>query len=205
VARIEIGRWSELLRRASGMAGVEIVSSEMSPEISPVFVVEGDTGDWDYLKHKKLFACQFSVPASVGEFSHWQLRNPPTSGTIAVIERITASTTASDYTRLMLNKVTTDYTTAAYPVVQDTRWQTYPGPPLNFNVSSLKATHEGDSGVGAGSIFSQQRLISNTPWTFVGPLVLTPGYALSGQNTTYNLAMSVTVQWSERKLQPLER
>jgi len=208
VSRIQSGRWSELLRRATGQAGVEVVASELSPEISPTWAIEGTTPEWDFLKStKRLLA---NVDLDGAGCASWRLRNPDNSSAIAIVDQIIfgCNNDTTAFT-LQLEHGASDLGSLGFPIVVDSRW--VPAPYTDAAISSMSFTTTSSSsyittGALLGTFYShggsggekQQQ-------TFHLPVVLSPGWSLT--LSTLNLGARVygNVSYSERTLPPLER
>ena len=206
MSRIQSGRWSELLRRATGQAGIEVVASELSPEISPTWQLEGNTVEWDYLKSTKRLLCAVSIES--GGYGAWRLRNPEGSGVVAVIENIDITVYSSNLLfNLQLEEGTSDLAVTGFPIVSDTRWV-----PPPFNDPSISTLHFTTQTTGAqiitGSLLGYWRIHdADFPFQRLNPpVVLSPGWALtlaSDKAGAHNFCGSVT--YRERTLPPLER
>lgn len=95
MSRIQTGRWSELLRRFLDQKGVEDVASELSPEISPVFILESNRPDWLILKAERMVSLsdEHTSGATIGPTM--RLRNPLNSGVLATVHAIYMSATVN--------------------------------------------------------------------------------------------------------------
>lgn len=210
MSHIQAGRWSELLRRATGQAGVEDVSSELAPEITPTWQLETNSPEWDYLKSTKRLTCNVQIDAS-GHPS-WMLRNPIDSGTIGIVESVLISTSATDVKMtLALAYDATDLSTTGFPIVTDGRWVPLNNLPLvDPSISSLVFTIQT---VGAylnvGSLIGYFQIESprglNELININRAVVLPPGWALILSTVGSSVYLGGSVSYKERTLPPLEQ
>lgn len=202
MAQIETGRFSSLLRRMLGMAGQVEVSGELSPEISPVLLLEGPTAEWAYLKGLRLSAASAEIGASVGNIGGWRLRNPVDSGAIAVLEgTLFTVDTSSIRVVLTLGQETVDLASIAETTVRDSRW----GPSgvtgrnaLILSTQALAAPPGQDRGL------YNSRMIAAAEAGYEVPVVLMPGDAVDGATVGTNIAIQLSLWWTERALPRLE-
>ena len=91
---IEVGRFSDLLRRMFSMVGQLEVAAELSPEVSPTVELESaQNQEWDFLKGVKQCATSEEIAANAGAGGQFRLRNPPDSGTLATVHEKSAAGT----------------------------------------------------------------------------------------------------------------
>lgn len=200
MSKIEIGKWSNLLRRMLAMSGVVDVAGELAPEISPTFVLESERPEWEFLKGAKLMSSQISVTKVVGQQSTGRLRNPVGSQILAVITKINwAILTGAANTAgvVLINRVQTiaDLANIVASVCRDTR---YPA----LNTSGLIVSQ--DNVGSAGDFFYNATSLDNTTHLMDLPFVLTPGFAIDVNAETAEVELRANIHWIERRLGELE-
>ena len=200
MSKIEIGRYSELLRRQFGMKGQESVAAELSPEVSPIVILEDASDEWNYLKGVR--DCGFGdiVAAIAGFTSKWRMRNPAASGIIAVVEFIEIVTNATSAKRITINNQTVDFPTPVQGAVLDARWGIVgvAEPAVIVTASNAQATGP------AGTSIGESRALSNAPWTYAQEIVLVPGAVLDFGTADQDEDARATVRWRERAFPALE-
>lgn len=195
MAKIETAKYSDLLRRWLSMAGVSSVSSELSPEISPVFVLENSLPEWAYLKNEKLLAFHFSVGADAILRSTARMRNATATGVIAVCTHIVVSTNLLTNVNVFRNEAG-PLPNPTQIVARDTRWG-------SLETSALTGSQ--DNVAPTGDFFLTWRLAANSPQTFPMEFVLTPGFSLDVGTDDANVAMRGAIFFRERRMAELER
>lgn len=202
MAKILIGRYSEQLRRWFGMAGQEVVSGEMAPEVSPVIVLEQPAQDSDFLKGVRHCYGQAAITGVAANTSKAALINRIGTGTVLTIQELVFSTNIISGHLVRLSSLQVDHPGIINTFVPDTRWgQTV----AVINTVGRLSIANGTPTVLGGDGLIQQRPLPNTPVSSAAGLVIMPGRTLEfGVNT---LAVTVTfyVHWTERALPALER
>jgi len=202
MAKIEIGRWSEQLRRMMGMAGVTDVSADLSPEISPVIVLEGPTPDLAYLKGERQVFCAATVSAVAAMNSKARLRNPPNSGVIAILKSLTMVSPTTTDLRVNINQFTTDLTLVD-TTVPDPRWGALG---LAIPASTLVAsTTNSQASAPGGEPMLEVTTLANVPVVLAEPFPLLPGVAIDFGHPSVNIPLRFWVTWSERSFPVLEQ
>ena len=203
MAKIEIGRWADQLRRMFGMAGVEAVSADLSPEISPVIVLEEPTIDLAFLKGERQVFMTAVVAAAAGFNSKVRIRNPPGSGVIALIKLVTMFSASTATMRLAVNQFTTDLDVSLDTVVPDPRWGALGlGIPASTLVASSSNTQASAPG---GEAMFEALTLANTPVKLTEVFPLLPGVAVDMGHVTANITMRMWASWTERGFPELER
>lgn len=196
MSQIQTGRYSDLLRRFLGMKGVTDVSAELSPEISPILVLETERPEWEFLKNEKLMSAVFALGGVVAENTVFRLRNPTGSGVVAVIARIEFSTDATTAFIVERDDDNGNLATVTPTVSRDTRL-----PVLNASV--LVAS--GDTNVVlSGESWLTGRTIANVTNQFPAPFVLTAGNEIDIASIATNVVVRGFVHWRERRLDAME-
>ena len=201
MSKIETGRFSELLRRALGMKGVSDVATELSPEVSPTWELESPTAEWDFLKGKKLCIATATVAAAVGFQAAIRLRNPATSGVLAVLEAVVWVTNPADNTSVRYGIANVDLSTAGGTLVRDHRWLSSSATVRAALLFS--ADNTGDTV--AGQVVHRTSRAADVEAQLPGGFVLTPGDSIDLQTGSVNIGLRATYIWSERQLPELER
>lgn len=200
MAKIESGRWSELLRRALNMKGQEQVASELSPEISPTWQLEGPTAEWAFLKSVRLAGGAQDIVNVIGNRSILRLRNPAGSGVIGVVDFISYSAELTSIALLRFGQITVDLPGITAVTARDQRWE--PGGVLS---TTLRMSFANGGEVPSGRILWRERTLANVGISYNQPIVLTPGTNLDLSATTLNITLDVTFVWKERRLLDVER
>jgi len=199
VSKIEIGRWSEQLRRMLGQKGVSDVAGELSPEISPTIQLEGPTADWAFLKHVRLAGSAFNVAAGAGFRSVGRIVNPVGSSTLALFTLVGVSVTVATQVILSLgNEVNIGGVLAT--TVRDSRWT----PLANTSRTSLVVSVSNSSASGGLGVVYRQELANLNAFQYREPFLLLPGDSLDVFTLNINTAIQVSLAWEERQLPVLE-
>jgi len=202
VAKIEIGRFSELLRRMLAMKGAEVVAGDLSPEISPTIELEGPTAEWSFLKAVRLQATNVVIAGAAATLSMCRLRNPLASGVIAVVDRISYSINGGGQNfRIVIGRDQVDLAIGGPTEVRDSRWQN--DAILSRSALSFSSTNLGVL-FGGNTVISEHRISSTTIYTYDTPIVLNPGDSLEAGSTSVNSGLQVSWAWQERMVPPLE-
>jgi len=199
VSKIEVGRYSELLRRSLGMKGVVSVAEELSPEVSPTIELEAATQEWSFLKQVREVGAAGGHSPGAGLPATFRLINPAGSGVLAVVTRIeTANDTAGDSIIRMVTPAQVALAIAEQTGVRDTRWET-----TGTQVSPLTLT-SGSTAPFGGFLLSSVRIGPNQFHVYDVPLMLAPDSSVDFGTSTINVVIRCSVAWHERGIQPLE-
>lgn len=201
MSRIEIGRFSDNLRKMFSMAGVSDVSRELSPEISPTVDLTSPAVEWPFLRDERVIVGTNSMAAVVGLPATWELHNPVNSGTMAIIEGLFWSPGIDSDGVMVLNE-TSVAPVRSFPIIRDTRLANINTTPTTVDISAMQM-RRGNIVLG-GSLLWQGRISSFAPNWMPWPFVLTPGFTLGGSVTTLNVSLRATILWRERMLPALE-
>jgi len=203
MSKIETGRWSEQLRRMFGMAGISSVSADLSPEISPVVVLEEPTNDWLFLKSvRQVFVAQ-TVAAAIGFTSKFRIRNPVGSGVLAVMRTITMTSPTTTDLRVNINEQTVDFSVSEPTTVPDSRWNALGSA---APTSSLVASSANDQATPpAGDPLLEVLTLGNTPVVLAEAFPMLPGTTIDFGHPSVNISLRVWCSWIERTLPALER
>jgi len=204
VSKIEIGRLSDQLRRMLGMAGVEQIAAELSPEISPTIELEGRSAQWDFLKGVRGCGGAAEIPRVALGSTRYRLRNPPGSGVMGLVsffEMVPAAdaqliaSVGDAVTNLPLGTVDT--------TVFDGRW----GQSGVARAALILSVDNTLDVAPAGTIWMRSRRLLDEPFRLRYEIPLTPGRSLDwGTETgTLNIRMWSYILWQERGLPALER
>lgn len=200
MSKIEIGRFSERLRRALGMKGVPVVSAELSPEISPVIIVQGNDPDQQFLQGVRLCVSAIGVNGVAGNPSLVRWRNPENSGVIAVFERFWFSIENSGQMNVGYAAVQADLPTASASGLRDHRWA---GAPDNTTIRASRTA--AGTGLNLADSLMVARLTSGRPFTYPQPVILLPGETIEAGTIGVDTEFTAVAIWSERQIPALER
>lgn len=200
MSKIEVGQFSSLLRRYLGMTGVSDVVDELAPEVSATFPLEVERPEWEYLKGAKLMGFGGTQPLNAALQSGFRLRNPPTTGVVAVFSTFIVSVSAP--TRVFIGYDTVaiaDLATVLQSTPRDSRFPLSANPDSAIIPSSANVNPGGFNFIDISMNDVQQR-----PYTVNVPFVLTPGNTLTCWTNSINVTLSLTAIWLEKKLPDLE-
>lgn len=200
MSKIEIGRYSDQLRRMFGMAGVMEVAAELSPEITATIELEGPSAEWNYLKGVRDAGCGADIAAAVGFLGNNRLRNPVGSGVIATIKGVALTSVTSRASYVIARGVETGDLAlgTVNTTVLDERWAALGQTSLIWSVTNLDAAGQ------AGRAFVRGRLLADTQVLYPFPIVLPPGTSLDFGSADSNIRIIAWAAWSERALPLLE-
>jgi len=196
--KIQVGRFNAILSRLLGISGMEATSEDISPEISPVLVLENDRPEWEFLAGGMLVAGVVKQLGAGGLVAKAQLRNPASSGVIAIVTQITVTfPSAIGDVRVRVSSATTDRTNAATQSLRDSRW-------AMLGVSgAIKLS--GDNAAAAGNEIEVSGVLQNTPYRVQScPIIVGPQSALEIGSGVADVEMDVSFVWRERPVQPYE-
>lgn len=202
MSKIEIGRYSDLLRRALSMVGQVDIAAELSPEVSPTWQLEAATDEWRFLKGVKICSAAEAIVPNVGAAAQFVLRNPLDSGALCVVDEISFNGTPAQTYHITLQTSVADLANTALSVVRDLRW------PVTgvAGQAAMLPTFQNAVGavpVGAGTIFSV-RPLGNTQVRYTQQIILPPGTRVYFGGQAANTSMNANIAWHERGIQPLE-
>jgi len=205
MSRIEIGRWSEMLRRITGQKGSSFVATELAPEISPTFQLESNEAEWDFLKGVRGCAGADDLAGAVGFNSTFRLRNPEGSGVIGIVDALSVTPGATAGLNINRGLIFGDLAAPGVQttVVPDFRWGQIGTTTTALVFSASNTVAAGPS----GDRFAHTIRVTDVEWLYRQPVVLIPGTSMDwgGQNGTTNVTMRTWLRWRERALPPLER
>jgi len=201
VSKIEIGRFSELLRRMLGQKGQEEVAGELSPEISPTIQIEGPSAEWDFLKGVRRCGNGTRLAAAAGFSTRFRIRNPSNSGVLGVVDLI-ATFSQTDGVRLTAGilPTTVDLPLPSESASMDRRWEVT-GANQTALIMSADNTVVTPPG---GQIFMRARTITNREVIYNQQIVLPPGVAVEWGIIDFNVGVSTYLAWRERGIPLLE-
>jgi hypothetical protein len=193
---IQVKRFNAILGRLLGMAGVEDPAGALSPEISPVLVLENDRPEWLFLSNQFPMAAGGVETASVANPTFFRIRNPVGSGIIAVIEAVnlSASIIITDGVA-QLGTQTVDMGGAMAPLVRDNRYGQIVG----------SCTVSESNGGGSGTGIERFRVPINTVYNYQNlPIILKPGTNYDWGVNDVNVEVHANIRWRERPAEPYE-
>jgi len=193
----ETGLDQVLAKRLTTPGGA--VAPTVAPELFPVLTLENDRPEWGYLKGEFRYF-RALTPTAPAASSHVILRNPANSSLIAVLERVTGSTTAGALGISMapIGNFATGAASAT-GVPRDGRYSAFAGGV--FTRTSQLVVFSADAALAA--VAEGFRTVSTT-LDFSDPIILTPGFDLAIYGRTAAASILVNLMWSERRAQPSE-
>ena len=192
------GRYDAILGKLASVSGQLEIAAQLSPEVSPVLVLESDRAEWLYLGNQRLMGGRIAVAAQAASPSVGRIRAPSNSAILGVIELIIISSTSAIEASLRLGTATADRATALTVSPRDSRWQG------TLTAGALKMSQ--DNAAFAGNEFLEVSLAANTP-LYIKPagIVLVQGNHLDLGTTTLNVPFNATVFWREREIGQFEQ
>jgi hypothetical protein len=184
---IQVDRYDRRLRRLLDIRG-GVVCPTLGPELIPVVDVEpGRPPENEYTRGESLFVQNAYVAALAANYSAVQLRNP-SADRLIVIERILAS--ADCWMTMLAANIGNIATT---PQARDWRYiaTAYPAGVL-YAGQTLNAA-------ASGWYQAASAVHLDLPW------VITPSGRFTVQTHVVNTALSVSLAWRERLLEPAVR
>lgn len=197
MSKINVGRYSETLRRLLNQAEAD-VTSELAPEISAVLVLESERPAWAFLANIRARSFGATVAANAGFISQILFQNKSTSGALVEIERIRVASTAGIEVFIGTLAEVADLGTVLNGGSLDTRWSLTAGSSVVISQSNAAAA------VAYTRQLDVVRLSVNGSVDAVSPIVLTPGFALAIQGGIVNAQLGVHMRWYERNLSKYE-
>jgi len=196
VSQIQTGRYADLLRRYLGMKGVTEVAGELSPEISPVFILESDLPEWNFLKGTKLMSGVWTRGPVAAQNSAVRLRNPAGTGVVAIINEIQGESNNASVIIVARDTDQGNLATILPSVSRDTRT------PATDSSALIQST--GNNVATLGESFLTFQILATTTFRGTPSLVLTPGFQMQLTCLTVNSDIRGFFQWRERRLDVLE-
>jgi len=197
VSKIESGRWSELLRRSLGMKGIEIVASELSPEVSPTWTIEDNAIEWGYLKSVRYASAGTIQGGATGKISTIRLRNPANSGVLVVIDQIAMGLGSIDYISVFFSP-TVDQGQLAGTIncgTVDGRWK--------MRQPAAAMSHENAAAAGVFTLY-YSRTASDAVILYDRQIVMPPKSSIDVTTASTNVTLSANFFWHERTISALE-
>lgn len=200
MSKIETGRYSERLRRQLGMKGTEKVSGELSPEISPVFILEDNTIEWAFLQQVRKCGAGVLQVGTAGQETLIRLVNPAASGVIAVFTHVDVQMNKNVSCNFGYSTSIADLATAAATAVYDHRWS-----PAAQGTTVIGTRTSAGGTISLTETVFVTRMIVDTSYLWDGPFVLLPGEGVEfGAPGTLDLDVRMNARWTERQLPALE-
>lgn len=198
---ILVGRYARGIQKLFGMKG-EVPVASLSGELGVAHVVMSGVEN-RYLEGWDLFANVVTQGAVAAQFSQVQLRNPPTSNTIAVMMKLTFLTQAGNDNAL-LNHLSTVSDLAT--IVTPTNPRLDPRGRSSTALVMSRTTLAGLTGnalvqAGVTGVTGTYDFIQ----TDIQEIPLLPGDALVISSNTVNQGMTSSWFWRERALEESER
>ncbi len=203
MSKIEVGRYSDRLRRTLGMKGVSEVAGELSPEISPVMVLEDVSLEWLFLQQVRACGSATVLVGNVANESIIRWRNPAGSGVIARFTHLDYFATQNViHTWGYSTPAVGDLPTASVTAVFDHRWADSGG--VDRTTIRTSRTSAGTTIALASSIFVASPQLQ-TAYQWDGEIILLPGEAVElGSSGSVDVNLNASARWTERQLPALE-
>ncbi len=186
---LQTGRYDQLIRRVGGLYGGGSKVVEALPELFPVLELENTTPELIALSGWRTAWQSTERPASIGEASASQLRNPASSGVILTVTQLLIRVTPD--TNIQAEIGTTLFGTPVNGLFRDARF----GIPRR---TAAQVSSADNVVIGGGF---RIRLVDGVPLSVQddnGIVVLTPGTTFDCGTTGPNILMTVNYFWRER-------
>lgn len=202
MSRINVGRFSQLLRRFLEQKGTEVVASELSPEISPVFILENDRPDWLFLKGERLCVASFATTSGASLGPTVRVRNPLASAALATIVGFSINpNTNTSFASARLTISNNNLAGGNVPLfIRDGRELVSLGINKSAMVGSFSNTIEP-----VGDLMWTTNCIPNEERGLNQPFILSPGRAFDvGLSSVSVNTVHINIYWTERALPAIE-
>lgn len=183
-----------------GMKGQEIAAGDLSPEISPVWVIERDSPEWQFLKGVRLVRAAGNNSIVAGQFGRYEVVNPADSGMIATVRIDFSSSADLRWDVRLIQSALANFADILEAGPIDTRWDIGSGQTISPIIASRETNA---AGIAGGFLVAAVRQLAQTT-DFVGPVVLAPGSTLFWSATTVAVGTSSNIEWAERPIPRLE-
>jgi hypothetical protein len=201
--RIGTGRYSSILARLLQGAATLEVAPELSPEVSPIIVLESQRPEWDYLGNQRIFTASSFVTAGAALPGTLRLFVPTAQTILAVIEAIAVTPTTAANVQVNIGANVTPLANVVASVTRDSRVRTTVGGLVSSGLSITQETSQSPSGTIAER-FAAPAGVGPSRFQCL-PVILGPGGSLDISLDTVTLAMFVHVLWREREIGRYER
>lgn len=197
--KVNVAAYDQLLGRLLSIGVPEGgIAEELSPEISPVFVLENDRPEWCYLKGERCCAGYSAAAGGAASTGSARFANPVNSGVIAILESIRAYGSAATQFAIYWNPgVFADLAN-----LDNTRQ-------VVDSRSSQKPACRISNTTGGGAGVAIEFMGSAAGYSFIDasccPLILHPGNAVDIANADNNLTLKISFRWREREQRIYER
>ncbi len=199
------GRYNRALQKLLGLKGGP-PSAQLASEIMPIiqFPMGRETR---VLESWFLYASSVQIAPVAGQFGKFRLRNPKTSGTIAVVEKLDILTTVSASATSNFIYYVDDggvSALATFPFVQQIDTRAKKATSLSFSAETSAASAVGvniilQDGIGATAQNLIQFLLTDDQ-----QIVLNPGTYIQFQSGAQNVPATITLWWRERAMEESE-
>jgi hypothetical protein len=194
---ILVGRFNRALQKAFGIKGppaVPQLAGEIAPNISMLWGAETK-----YLEGWGLFGAGGNPGPVAAQTAAWQIRNPATSNTVGVLERLWVGSSGGDTINFSVSFTNTaDLASPISGTRMDSRIQSQSGA-----LAASSQTNIAGFATFYGFIF----VIANTSVEAINGVEwpLLPGTTVRVNTSNVNTQMTVMAQWRERFLEEGER
>lgn len=193
------GRYNRFLARLFGIQG-DTPSPQLSPEIQPGFDYPFQPEHY-WLMSERLCTGALLISAVAAKRPVVQLRNPPGSGFLVVVEQIRTVVASADPHCIGIGASATTLPilpAAGQLLVRDTR----SGPAIQVPAAQFAGDNEPPTMFPPNITFTTST--ANTSLVTNVAAVLTPGFAVQAWIDALNTAMRCTMAWREVAVTPME-
>lgn len=181
------------------MKGQEMVAGELSPEVSPVIVVEDNSAELQFLQGVRLCTSVMAQPAVASQTSLFRIRNPAASGVIATVTYLSMTANITITLNVGYGATQTELGTVGATAVRDGRWS------RPTNPTALIASRANNVAINLQSSLWVARFLQDTMVQFKESFVLLPGESIELGSPSNNVALQTAIYWAERQLPALEQ
>lgn len=186
--------------RAIGLAGSAPL--EDLKDLQGLLVLESDRPEWAKPAGEMLAGAALGFTAVAAQQTAVELRNPPNSGIVIIVESVLIAASAATIMRLWLSLGVGDLPTsgAGSRIARDTRGLLTIGDGVGAVLSSDQAAAPA---VGGRTLVNVRAGADATVELVRAPIILGPGSQLFAEETTVNVGAGYTLSWRERPLDGL--
>jgi len=177
--------------------GEDVLLSAIAPELIPVIALQMDRPEWSWLLGESPLALALQQPLNAAQNSAFQIRNPPGSNVLVMVDEAEVAPGASAEVALCVQQVSAaDMTTlAGTNVGRDTR--------LGGNRGIAVVSSQNN--VAVTNLIRRALLLAQTTWVWRNlGVALAPGSSLQVVTFTNNINLDGSFSWRERRVRPEE-
>lgn len=192
------GQLNQILASRLGMK-VGSPAPALNPEIWPGLVLENDRPEWHFLGGERQFGSSFLEVGTAGQLTVGGISNPPGSGVLAVIERVSFSVNAASRVEMALAfALPTGAVNTRAAIVRDGR-QRSSGALFGGAVCIVRTGAQAVGTLAGGGMHVFENAAGAMGQTFDTAVILPPGVALVWETDANAIQTRYSFQWRERR------